>query len=32
MTNILWSLPIVHILGIGTWILGTAMAVYSRIR
>ena len=31
MIDILWSLPIVHALGIGTWILGTAIAVYSRI-
>ena len=31
MIDLLWNLPITHIIGIGTWILGIAIGVYSRI-
>ncbi len=29
--DILWASPITHILGIGTWTVGIAIGVYSRI-
>ena len=31
ITDILWSLPITHIVGITTLIIGTVIGVYSRI-
>lgn len=31
MIDLLWSMPIVHVIGMGTWIMGIGIAIYSRI-